>query len=534
MKKKFKILVSDPLSKEGIDILKANEGFQVDEVSKLPESDLVKKIKGYDALIVRSGTTVTKKIIEASDKLKVIGRAGVGLDNVDVTAASKKGIVVMNAPAGNTISTAEHAFSLMLSLSRNIPQANESVKDGKWDRKKFMGVEVYGKTLGIIGMGRIGTEFAKRALSFGMKILAYDPFLAKERAIDLNVEPVSLDTLLRNSDFITIHTPLTDETRHLIDEKALKKMKQGVRIVNAARGGIIDEKALAKYIKSGKVAGAALDVYETKAKPPVDSPVVNSDKVVTTPHLGASTEEAQVNVAIDMARSVSDALLGKGFRNAANVPAMEGELLEKLGPYVNLVERLGSIQAQLIEEPIKGITVNYIGDIANEDIAVVTRALMKGIFDPILEEQVNYVNSMLIAQERGIKVSERKTSKITDFANLVSVEFDTGKKKYFIMGTLFANKEPRIIKMDKFYVEAIPEGYMLVISNNDVPGVVGKIGTELGKHKINIAEMSFGRDRKTGEAISLLNVDSEIPKSVISKLKKAKDIIDVKLVKVAI
>lgn len=529
----LKVLVSDPLAKEGVDILKGHK-IKVTEVSKLSEAELAKKIKGYDAIIVRSGTTVTKKIIQASDKLKVIGRAGVGLDNVDVEAASKKGIVVMNAPAGNTISTAEHAFSLMLSLSRNIPQANHSVKEGKWDRKKFMGVELYGKTLGVIGLGRIGAEFAKRALSFGMKILAFDPFLSEEKAKSLNIEPVSLDRLLKYSDFITIHTPLTEETRHLLDEKAFKKMKKGVRIINAARGGIIDEKALAKNLKSGKVAGAALDVYETKAKPPVDSPVVGIEKIVTTPHLGASTEEAQINVAIDMARTVADALLGKGYRNAANVPAMEEEALETVAPFVNLAERLGSIQTQLIDEPIKAITVNYIGEIANVDVSVITRALMKGIFNPILEEDVNYVNALLIAQERGIKVTEKKTAKITDFANLISVEFDTGKKKHFIMGTLFTNKEPRIIKIDKYYVEAIPEGYMLFVSNNDVPGVVGRIGTILGKGGINIAEMSFGRDKKTGEAISLLNVDSEIPKTVMRKLKDAKDILDVKQVKVVI
>ena len=532
MAKKIKVLISDPLAKEGVNLLKENKNFQVDEVSKLSESELAKKIKGYDALIIRSGTTVTKKIIEAADNLKVIGRAGVGLDNVDIEAASKKGIVVMNAPAGNTVSTAELAFSLMMSMSRNIPQASNSVKDGKWDRKQFMGVELYGKVLGIIGLGRIGTEFAKRALSFGMKIIAFDPFLSEEKAKSLNIEPVELGELFKQSDFITIHTPLTDETRHLLDEKAFKKMKKGVRIINAARGGIIDEKALAKNLKSGKVSAAALDVYETKSKPPEDSPVVDMENVITTPHLGASTTEAQLNVAIDMAKTVRDALLGKGYRNAANVPAMEEEAMEAVKPYVNLAERLGSIQAQLIDEPIKGITVHYIGEVADCDVALITSALMKGIFNPMLEEDVNYVNSMLIARERGIKVTEKKSPKITDFANLISVEFDTGRKKYFIMGTLFANKEPRIIKMDKFYVEAIPEGYMLVVNNNDVPGIVGKIGTALGKHKINIAEMSFGRDKKTGEAISLLNVDSEVPKNVISKLKKTKDINDVKQVRV--
>jgi len=305
-----------------------------------------------------------------------------------------------------------------------------------------------------------------------------------------------------------------------------------VRIVNAARGGIIDETALAKNIKSGKVAAAALDVYETKAKPPVDSPVVEMDNVVTTPHLGASTEEAQINVAIDMAKTIKDALLGKGYRNAANIPAMEEESLEAVRPYVNLVERLGSMQAQLMERPIKSITVKYIGEIADMDVSLITRALLKGVFDPILEENVNYVNSFLIAKERGVKVTEKKTSEIADFANLITVEMDTGKSKHFVMGTLFANKEPRIVKMDRFYVEAIPEGYMLVSYNKDVPGIIGKIGTLLGKEGINIAEMSFGRDKKAGEAISLLNVDSEVPEKVLKKLKKDRDIRDVKQVKI--
>ncbi len=531
---KVKVLISDPLAKEGVDILKANNGFQVDEVSKLSEAELCKKIKGYDALIIRSGTTVTKKIINASNKLRVIGRAGVGLDNVDVAAASKKGIIVMNAPAGNTISTAEHAFSLMLSLSRNIPQASQSVKEGKWDRKKYMGVELYGKTLGIVGLGRIGTEFAKRAQSFGMKVIAFDPFLSEGKAKLLNIEPVELDTIFKNSDFITIHTPLTSETKHLIDEKAFKKMKKGVRIINAARGGIVDEKALAKYIKMGKIGGAALDVYETKAKPPVDSPVVNLKEVVTTPHLGASTEEAQVNVAIDIARSVSDALLGKGYRNAANIPAMEEETIEVMGPYIKLVERLGSFQAQLVDEPIRSLTVKYVGEVADLDVSVITRALVKGIFDPMLEENVNYVNALMIAKERGVRVTEKKTSEITDFANLISVEVDTGKSKHFIMGTLFANKEPRIVKLNKYYVEAIPDGNMLVITNKDVPGVMGQIGTLLGKEGINIAEMSYGRDKKTRQAISIFNVDSGIPAKVIKKLAKVKNVSNVKQVEIKV
>ncbi|MBD3296451.1 MAG: phosphoglycerate dehydrogenase [Candidatus Omnitrophica bacterium] len=528
---KIKILLTDPLAREGMDILKKH-GFRVDTAFGLDEKALVSRIQGYDALIVRSGTTVTADIINASDRLKVIGRAGVGLDNVDVETASSKGIIVMNAPSGNTISTAEHAFSLLLALTRNIPRAYNSLRAGRWERKKFMGVELYGKTLGVIGMGRIGTEFARRAQSFEMRVVTFDPFISREKARSLKVEPVDMDTLLETSDFITIHTPLIPETRHLLDEKAFKKMKKGVRIVNAARGGIIDESALQKHISSGKVAGAALDVFESSRKPPADCALLASEKVIATPHLGSSTAEAQLNVAIDIAGTVSDALLGSGYRNAANIPALEEEALKAAAPYVNLAERLGCIQVQLIDEPIKTIKVEYIGDIAETDTRVVTRALMKGVFDPILEENVNYVNSVLIARERGIRIVEKRTSGITDFANLISVEFETTLRKYSILGTLFSNKEPRIIKMDRFHVEAVPDGYMLVVENNDVPGIVGKIGTALGKKGINIAEMSFGRDTGTGNAISLLNVDSEVPAGVIAGLKRVEDINGVKKVKV--
>ncbi|MBF0215601.1 MAG: phosphoglycerate dehydrogenase [Candidatus Omnitrophica bacterium] len=528
----FKILISDPLSKEGVDILRKNKDFYVEEVEKLKEDQLVAKIKDFDALIVRSGTVATKKIIDAGVNLKVIGRAGVGLDNVDLEAASKKGIVVMNTPTGNTISTAEHAFTLMMSLARSIPLADKSVKDGKWDRKKFMGVELYGKVLGIVGLGRIGSEFAKRAQSFGMKVMAYDPFLTQEKAKSLNVEPVDLPTLYENADFITIHTPLTEETKHLIGEEAFKRMKKGVRIINAARGGIIDEAALAKYIASGKVAGAALDVYESKATPPVDSPVYGMESVITTPHLGASTEEAQLNVSIDIAECVQDALLGKGYRNAANMPFIPEESLALMKPYILLAERMGSFQTQLIEEPIKEVKVKYAGDISNLDVSVITRALMKGIFEPILVEHVNYINSVFIAKERGISVTEKKTTEVMDFANLICVEFVTEKKEYLIMGTLFGNKEPRIVMIDEFYVEAIPGGVILVISNNDIPGIVGKIGTIIGKAEVNIAGINLGRNKKKKLAISLLNLDSELPKEVIKKLSAIEGVTSVKQVKI--
>ncbi|MBF0253344.1 MAG: phosphoglycerate dehydrogenase, partial [Candidatus Omnitrophica bacterium] len=370
--------------------------------------------------------------------------------------------------------TAEHAFALMMSLSRNIPNANQSIKSGLWDRKGFMGAELYRKVLGIIGLGRIGEAFAKRAQSFEMEVIAYDPFLSEEKAKSINVEHVTFKSLLQRSDFITIHTPLTEDTKNLIDEEAFKLMKKDVRIINAARGGIIDEKALAKYIRSGKVKGAALDVYSSKLKPPMDSPVIAMNEVITTPHLGSATSEAQIKVSVDIAECVADALNNKSYRNAVNVPILDDEMMARTSPYIDLAERLGSVATQLMDEPISSIKVKYTGELANLDTSVLTRSLVKGLFTLILDEHVNYVNSMVVAKDRGIKVEEKKTSEITDFANLITVEIASGKKKRLIMGTLFKNNDPRIVRIDDFYLEAVPEGFMLVITNKDVPGIVGK------------------------------------------------------------
>lgn len=525
----IKILISDPLAEEGVDILKKEKRFKVDVRPKLPSEELRRIIPGYDALIVRSQTKVTKDIIKHAKKLKLIGRAGVGLDNIDVSEASKKGIIVMNAPGGNTISTAEHTFSMILSLARNIPQADLSIKRGEWNRKKFMGVELYGKTLGIIGLGRIGSEVAHRALSFKMKIITYDPFLIPERARSLGIESVSLDTLFKRSDFITVHTPLTDDTRHMIGEKAFKKMKKGVRIINCARGGIVDEKALVKAIEKGIVAGAALDAYEKE--PPGQAKVVGIQSVVTTPHLGASTEEAQVNVAINIAHSVKDALTNKGIRNAVNAPSIEPELLEVIEPYLKLAEKIGSMHAQLADGSIKKVKIKYIGDIVKYNVNHITRSIVKGMLEPVLEENVNYVNALVIGRERGIKINEEKTEEIQDFANLIVVGVETGRMKNVIMGTLFTKVDPRIIKINEFYVDAVPEGNMLIVYNQDKPGIVGQIGSILGRNNINIAGMTFGRMKRGGAAITVLSVDNPVSKSVLNKIKKARYIKEVKSIK---
>jgi D-3-phosphoglycerate dehydrogenase len=525
----FKILVSDPLSKEGLEILNKESDFEVTVNTKFKPEELKKEIGKYDVLIVRSNTKVTREIIESGEKLRIIARAGVGVDNVDVDSATKCGIIVMNAPGGNTISTAEHTMSMLLSLSRNIPQANASIRRGEWERKKFIGVELQGKILGIIGLGRVGAEVAKRALSFGMRILAYDPYLSTEKAERLGVRVTDLDTLFRQSDYITVHVPMTDETKYMLSEKEFAVMKPGVRIINCARGGIIDEKALYNAIKDGRVAGAALDVFEEE--PPQNNPLLTLDNVVTTPHLGASTEEAQVNVAIDVARQVVDALHDRAVRNAVNFPSLEPEVLKVLKPYLDLTQKLGALLAQLADGRISEVRVRYSGEITNYDISALTGALMKGILTVVLKNPVNYVNAQVLAKERGIKVLETKTTELEDYANLISIDVVTEKGLYQAEGTLFTNKDPRIVKINEFHVDAIPQGYMLVTSNLDKPGVVGQTGTILGKNKINIAGMTFGRQSPGGNAITVLNVDSKVPQDVLDVIRSSENILDVKLIK---
>ena len=527
----IKILVSDPLSDEGLKILKENKEFQVDVRTELKPDALKEIIKNYDALIVRSATKVTKDIIAAAANLKVIGRAGVGLDNVDLEAATQKGVIVMNTPTGNTISTAEHTMSMILALSRNIAQANASMKKGEWKRSKFMGVELYTKTLGIVGLGRIGSELAKRALSFGMKVLAYDPFLSRQVAEGMGVEVVELKELFARSDYITVHTPMTEETTHMISDAQFALMKKGVRIINCARGGIIDEQALIKAIKDGKVIGAAIDVFEKEPVSP-DSELLKLDNVIATPHLGASTEEAQVNVAIEVAEIVRDALLGRGIRNAANYPCVEAEVCKLLDPYINLAEKLGIFSGQLLEGRFEELNISYSGAISEYDLSTLTMALVKGILSPILKETVNFINATSLAKERGIKIKESKSSKEEEFVNLVQLEIKTDKESRCIAGTLSPNKQPRIVKIDGYYVEISPLGELVVIQNWDRPGIIGNLGTIFGKHNINIAAMNFGREKAAGKAITVLSVDSQVTPEILESIKNTENILAVKVIKI--
>lgn len=527
----YKILVSDALSEEGLKILELEKEFQVDVKTDLKADVLRQIIKEYDALLVRSATKVTREIIAAADRLKVIGRAGVGLDNVDLEAATQKGIIVMNTPAGNTISTAEHTMSMILALSRNIPQANSSVKAGEWKRSKFMGVELYHKTLGIAGLGRIGAEVARRAQSFGMKILAYDPFLNKEVAQSLGIEVVEFRELCANSDYITVHAPLTDETRHMISDEQFGMMKKGVRVINCARGGIVDEVALVKAIKQGRVAGAAIDVFEQEPVP-ADNELLSLPQVITTPHLGASTEEAQVNVAIEVAAAVRDALLGRGIRNAANYPCLDAEVCKIMEPYVVLADKLGVFASQLVEGRISELDITYSGDVLKHDVAPLTLAIVKGVLTPILQETVNSINALTLAKERGIKINESKATKEQEFVTLIQLGIRTDKESRRVCGTLAANKQPRIVKIDEYYVEATPAGVMISLQNLDKPGIIGSLGTLLGEHGVNIAGMTFGRDKPGGTAISVLNVDSPVVPELVEKIRRVKNVLSVKVMKV--
>ncbi|WP_424358843.1 phosphoglycerate dehydrogenase [Methanocella sp. MCL-LM] len=525
----MKVLVTDPISEEGIKVLKAEPGVQVDIETKLTKEQLIEKIKDYHALIIRSETQVTKEVIAAGKNLKIIGRAGVGIDNVDVPAATEKGIIVANAPEGNTIAACEHTLSMMLSMSRNIPQANASLKSGKWERSKFMGVEVLNKTLGIIGLGRIGGEITKRARSFGMEVLAYDPFTTAERAQQIGAKLTTLDEIYEKADFITVHTPLTPSTKHMVSTAQFDRMKKGVRIINCARGGIIDETALLEALKSGKVAGAALDVFEKE--PPVGSPLLEQPNVIVTPHLGASTAEAQVNVAITIAEQVLNSFKGLPVTTAINIPIMKPEIMEKVKPFLPLAEKLGSFAAQISDGQIKEATVSYYGEISQKDVSLVTIAVLKGLLDIKMGEPVNYVNAKILAKDRSINVAETKFGETGDYTNLITLTLKTDKEDVTVGGTIFGKNDARIVEIQGYRVDAAPTGTMIVTRHKDRPGVIGKVGTILGKVNINIAGMVVGRDAVRGDAVMILTVDDEVPAATLKQMIAEAELYDARYVK---
>ncbi len=522
----MKVLISDKLSEEGINYLKG-KGLEVVYKPGLSHEELLDLIPEFDALIIRSATKVTAEVIERAKKLKVIGRAGTGLDNVDIEAANKKGIVVMNVPGGNSLAAAEHALALLFALARRIPQAVASLKQGKWEKKKFMGVELNNKVLGIIGLGRIGSIVADRAQGLKMKVIGYDPFITRELAEKRGIELVSLEELFKRSDFITIHTPLTKDTYHLIDRKAFSLMKDGVYLINCARGGIVDEEALYEALTSGKVAGAALDVFEKEPVDP-DHPLLKLDNFIGTPHLGASTVEAQKTVAIEIAKQVADYLLRGIIRNAVNVPSLSDKELKILSPFITLVEKMGLLISQLGEGPIKEIQVTYKGEVASFDVKPLTLALVKAILYPVLKEDVNYVNALLRAKERNIKVIESKIESAEDFTNLISVHLIHEGDENLVEGTILGKREPRIITINGFRVDALPEGQLLYIYHEDRPGVIGKIGTILGQRNINIARMYVGHEPMKKTKVILVELEQKPDKEVLKEIESLPTVYKVK------
>lgn len=524
------ILVADDIDARGVAILESNPGVCVTLDSRLSEQALLAQLPSYQGLIVRSATKVTAEVLEAASALRIIGRAGIGVDNIDVEAATRRGIVVMNTPEGNTNTAAEHTISMLLALSRNIPQASASLKSGQWRRADFLGVEVLNKTLGVVGLGRIGTLVVRKAQGLGMQTVAYDPFIASEAAAKLGVELLDLKSLLACSDFVTVHTPMTPDTEHLIGHDEFQAARPGLRLINCARGGIIDETALYAALCDGTVAGVALDVFEQEP-PPADHPLLQLEQVICTPHLGAQTGEAQERVAIGIAEQMLDFFLHGEVNNAVNMPSMDAESYRTLQPYLALAEKLGAFQVQLLEGGLTDVTISYRGEVARQHVNAITAAVLCGILSHFLGPQVNQVNAPFLARERGIRVVEQRQHDAADYASLIEVEVGTEQQRGRVAGVLLGKHEPRIVRIDQVPIEAVPEGHMLVFSNQDTPGVIGRIGTILGNGQVNIAGFHLGRIAAGNTAVCVVNVDSMIAGDQMEAIRGLPNLIYAKLVK---
>ena len=521
----MKVLISDNMSPLGEKIL-VDAGLEVDVNTGLPPEELEQIIGDYDGLVVRSATKATEAIIAAADNLKVIGRAGIGLDNVDIPAASQKGIVVMNAPDGNATTAAEHAIGMMMALSRNIPQATASMKAGKWEKKSFMGRELTGKTLGIFGIGRIGAIAASRAQGLKMKVIAYDPHMPKELVDKLGVELVSVEELAKRADYITVHVPLTKETQNAISTEFFTNMKKDAMFIDCARGGVCDEEALYKALVDGEIAGAALDVFADEPTTLENCPLLGLDNFICTPHLGASTSEAQENVATAIAEQVAEYLNKGVVTNAVNVPSVSDDVLAQVGPYIDLGEMLGSLHMQIAKGSVEEVSLEYSGELAELNTTPVTVAFLKGLFTPILQDAVNYVNAPVIAKDRGIRVIESKSDKSNDFVNVLRIKVKTNEGENELVGTVFGKNEPRLVRFNTFRLEAQVSGPMLLVYNNDVPGVIGALGTTLGNNGVNISRMTVGREDVSDQNIILLSTDSVISKELLTEVTSLENIGD--------
>jgi D-3-phosphoglycerate dehydrogenase len=518
-----KVLVADAISPRGVEELSRDGRIQVVVQTGLSQPGILDIIADMNGLIVRSQTKVTAEILKAGKKLRVVGRAGVGVDNVDLETATRRGILVLNAPGANTVSTAEHAFSLLLNLARNIARADATLKAGVWDRKNLEGVELHNKTLGIVGMGRIGSELSRRAIAFGMRVLAFDPYLSATRARSLQVELVEeIDELLKAADFVTLHTPLTDETRHILNAERLAKMKSGVRIINCARGGLIDEVALVAALQSGHIAGAALDVFETEPLP-TNSPLRSAPNIVLTPHLGASTAEAQESVGIEIAQSVRAALLEGTIRNAVNMPALDAKTLAIIGPHLRFGEKLGRFLSQLAPRRVDHLNINYSGKVNEVDTTAISRAVLKGFLQSAGGSEVNEVNAPAFAESLGLEVTESRLSAPGDYSDMLEISA-AAEGKMISVGGAFFGATPRIVSINSRPVEARPSGVVLVLENNDRPGMVGRIGTLLGNEGVNIATMSLSRNQAGGTALTVLNLDSAPGEELLNQIRASEDI----------
>ncbi|MGO9598959.1 MAG: phosphoglycerate dehydrogenase [Isosphaeraceae bacterium] len=533
MAKKYRVLVTDKLAEEGLALLRAQEDIEVIFDTKLAKDSAALRdaLQQADGIAVRSGTQLTAAVLENQKRLRAIVRAGVGVDNIDVPAATRQGIVVMNTPGGNTVSTAEHTLALLLALARNVPQANDSLKSGKWDRNAFTGSQLEGKTLGIIGLGRVGLAVARRALGFGMTVVGYDPLLSTEKALENGIESVTqLDDLWPRCDFVSLHTPLTAETRNIIDARAISLMRPSVRIINCARGGLIDEAALVEALSGGKVAGAAVDVFDPEP-PPAGLPLIASARTVVTPHLGASTEEAQVSVAVEAARLLSDFLVRGQVRFAVNMPTLDRAELQDVRLYLDLARRLGMLHSQMDRGTLRGARLIYRGEVASKNTRLITASFAAGLMEAALEQPVNLVNAMSLARERGLEITEQTAEAPGDFASMMQSEVTTDRKTYMAAGTLFGKQFLRLVRLGSYLLDAHIDGTLLVFTHQDRPGLIGFIGQTLGDEGVNIAQMNVGREQQGGEAIGVVNLDSVPSPKAIETLGAHPNILSLSVIK---
>jgi D-3-phosphoglycerate dehydrogenase len=528
----YRVLVTDKLAEEGLTLLRAEPGLEVVVSTKLDPAGLKAALAEADGIVIRSGTQLTADVLRDQTRLKVIVRAGVGVDNIDVPSATRQGVVVMNTPGGNTVSTAEHTMALMLALSRNVAKANDSLKQGKWDRNKFTGTQLGGKTLGVVGLGRVGLAVAKRAQGFDMEVVGFDPFLSPERAAEYGVACLPLDDLWGRCDYITVHTPLSDETRNIIGPAAIAKMKPGVRIVNCARGGLIDEAALHSALDSGRVAGAAIDVFDPEP-PPADDPLLKHPNVLVTPHLGASTEEAQISVAVEAAHLLVNYFKTGQIRFSVNMATLDRAELADLRLYLDLGRRLGMLHAQMDRGTVRSATLRYRGDVAHKNTRLITASFAAGWMETAMADQVNLVNAEVMARDRGIAIVEEKSTDTGDFGTMIQTEVATDKKTYIAAGTLFGREFLRLVRLGPYRLDAHFDGNLLLFTHRDVPGLIGFIGTTFGRHDVNIAQMNVGRaaDEPGGEAIGVVKLDSIPPDSAIEEVRAHPEVLSVSLIR---